>query len=331
MKIIQIFFVPILNTLSYSQINIWPISQVSDSFKQQYFSKKRDYNPLQVGNLWQYYNNEYHIYLTSEIIKDSLINGKTYYKKINYQITPTSTNLVSWERNDTTSGISFMLDFEDVNLNGDSLDELPIDSLENPFWSRYISYKYSFKQPNPFSFFPGPKTVLIKDTNWVKIENDTVISRKFEILEAFWSEMLIEKFGIFSFMLESPISYCNGAIINGRQYGTIVNINNFDTVLPVEFILYNNFPNPFNLSTTIIYSLPFESEVSITIFDLTGRVIKTMNLNNQAAGNKTVMWDGKNDFSKPVSSGAYICTFKALSLEGNGKSFTKSLKLMLLK
>lgn len=101
--------------------------------------------------------------------------------------------------------------------------------------------------------------------------------------------------------------------------------------IPAAFELYQNYPNPFNPSTAISYKLPFESDISITIFDLTGRVTKTMKLSNQAAGNKTAMWDGKNDFGEPLSSGVYICTFKALSLESNGKSFTKSLKLMLLK
>ncbi|MGK9370193.1 hypothetical protein ACSSWA_14950, partial [Melioribacter sp. Ez-97] len=51
-----------------------------------------------------------------------------------------------------------------------------------------------------------------------------MISHRIEILELFWWEEIIESFGTFFFSLESPLSYCTGAIINGRKYGTIVSV-----------------------------------------------------------------------------------------------------------
>ena len=101
--------------------------------------------------------------------------------------------------------------------------------------------------------------------------------------------------------------------------------------IPHEYALLGNYPNPFNPSTMISYALPFESEVSITIYDLTGSIIKSFDLNNQSAGYKDLLWDGRNNYGQLVSSGVYIYTIKAVSLEGNGKSFAKSSKLMLLK
>lgn len=101
--------------------------------------------------------------------------------------------------------------------------------------------------------------------------------------------------------------------------------------IPTEYQLLGNYPNPFNPSTTISYALPFESEVVVNIFDLTGSIIKSFNLNNQTAGYKTLNWDGKNNSGTAVSSGIYIYSIKAVSTEGNGKSFVKSSKLMLLK
>ena len=101
--------------------------------------------------------------------------------------------------------------------------------------------------------------------------------------------------------------------------------------IPNEYALFGNYPNPFNPSTTISYALPFESEVSITIYDLTGSIIKSFVLNSQSAGFKDLLWDGRNNYGQLVSSGVYIYTVMAVSLEGNGKSFAKSSKLMLLK
>lgn len=123
-----------------------------------------------------------------------------------------------------------------------------------------------------------------------------------------------------------------GCVINGVVYGdTTTSIINDYEKQPNEFVLYQNYPNPFNTSTTISYALPFESEVSITIYDLTGSIIKSFMINNQSAGYKDLLWDGRNNYGAEVSSGVYIYTIRAVSLEGNGKSFAKSSKLMLLK
>lgn len=310
MKTIQMYLLLLFNTLSYSQINIWPVSQVSDTFKQQYFSKKRDYNPLQVGNVWQYHDDEYNTYVTTRVVEDSLINGKIYFKKINYQNNPPTTNFVSWERNDTTSGISFMLDFQDVNNNGDSTDELSLDSLELPVWSLYYSYKYSFSRPNPFTFFPGLKRVFVVDSNWCCIEGDTVMSRRFNIFELFWLERIIEKFGIFSFMLESPIRFCNGAIINGRQYGTIVDIKDAGEEIPNELTLGSNYPNPFNSSTTINFRIPgnnqyFEKNknVKLIVYDALGGEISILFNEIVAAGEYSITFNAQD-----LSSGVYFYT-----------------------
>lgn len=45
------------------------------------------------------------------------------------------------------------------------------------------------------------------------------------------------------------------------------------TVLPTEFVLHGNFPNPFNSSTTLLFDLPFQAYVSVTVFDMLGRIV----------------------------------------------------------
>ncbi len=307
MKILNIVLFFILSSLCFAQIDIRYLNDVPESFKEKYYSKPRNYNPLQVGNLWQYYFDDFThpFYLTTRVVKDSVINGKKYFKKIYYQNDPPTTNFVSWERNDTISGVSFMFDFQDVNENGDSLDELPLDSLENPYWSRYTTYKYSFAGPNPFSFFPGEKTVLVGDTNWVSINGDTVISRQFQIEELFWWEMIIEKFGIFAYSLESPIRGCTGAIINGKQYGTIVSVDENVENKSIRFLLGNNYPNPFNPSTTITYSIPNLQNQSLVkirllVYDTLGRVITTLIDEKKPSGTYSITFNAEG-----LASGVY--------------------------
>jgi len=76
--------------------------------------------------------------------------------------------------------------------------------------------------------------------------------------------------------------------------------------IPNKIELSPNFPNPFNASTEIKYSLPFEHKVSITISDILGRKIRILVNENQQPGYKSVIWDGRNDNGETVSSGIYL-------------------------
>lgn len=294
------------SSICIAQINVEYLNDVPAEFKEKYYSQKRDYNPLQVGNVWQYYDAEYDVYSTTTVVKDSIINGKQYFKKLYYETDPPTRNFIAWERNDTTSGVTFMLDFKDINGNGDYLEELPVDSLENHWWTRYTTYKYSFAQPNSFSFFPGEKTTLVGDTNWIKLDGDTVISRDFQIGDLFWWERIIERFGVYAFSLESPIRGCTGAIINGKKYGTIVSVDDTDTGIIGDFMLENNYPNPFNPTTTINFSIPKSQQgnscynVKLIVYDLLGGEVTILVDELKSAGTYSVTFNARG-----LASGVY--------------------------
>lgn len=305
-----------------AQINVEFINDVPESFKEKYYSTPRNYNPLQVGNIWQYYFVDITepFYAVTKVVKDSIINNKQYFKKLYYQTERnlSTLNFISWERNDSISGISFMLDFQDVNENGDSLEELPLDSLENPWYTRYITYKYSFPNPNFFSFYPGIKSTLVKDSNWVFIEGDTLISRNFEILEIFWQETIIDQFGIFSFSQESPNRFCIGAIINGKKYGTIVSVE--DDIRKVKnFQLNQNYPNPFNPTTRISYQIPNDGLVNLVVYNTLGQVVTELVNEPQTSGKYSLQFNASN-----LPSGVYF--YKLQTGE-----FNKVNKMLLLK
>lgn len=101
---------------------------------------------------------------------------------------------------------------------------------------------------------------------------------------------------------------------------TNVEINN-DTS-PANYMLYDNYPNPFNSTTTISYSLPDESLVKIEIYNILGKKITTLVEGKENFGTHQVRWN-----SEDLSSGVYLCRFRA---EGK-QIFERTQKLVLMK
>ena len=77
------------------------------------------------------------------------------------------------------------------------------------------------------------------------------------------------------------------------------------------FALHPNYPNPFNPSTTISYSLPEPSDVSIRIFDILGRSVWNKKDFNKNPGIHRITWYGKNTTGQPLASGVYFIEMKA--------------------
>jgi hypothetical protein len=77
--------------------------------------------------------------------------------------------------------------------------------------------------------------------------------------------------------------------------------------MPTVFKLVQNAPNPFNPVTTVKYDVPFESDVTIQVYDVAGREVRTLVDGSVPAGRHQVVWDGRNDAGESVGSGVYFC------------------------
>jgi hypothetical protein len=77
-----------------------------------------------------------------------------------------------------------------------------------------------------------------------------------------------------------------------------------------DFRLYPNFPNPFNPSTTIKYSIPQSGDVNLIIYNLLGQKIKTLQNSYQQPGVYRLLWDGTNEQGVTVANGIYFCLLK---------------------
>ncbi len=99
----------------------------------------------------------------------------------------------------------------------------------------------------------------------------------------------------------------------------------YKIITPDDYVLENNYPNPFNPSTSIRFTLPMQKEISLKIYDMLGNEVATL-INRQVMekGNHEMTWAGINNNGVSVASGNYIATLSY-------GSFSKSIKMTLLK
>jgi len=76
-------------------------------------------------------------------------------------------------------------------------------------------------------------------------------------------------------------------------------------MIPAVFRAYDSYPNPFNPMTTIMFDLPRDSRVSLRIYDVAGRLVRTLVDENLAAASHTVQWDGTDSSGRRQASGVY--------------------------
>jgi len=107
------------------------------------------------------------------------------------------------------------------------------------------------------------------------------------------------------------------SISQGSIMETIENI-------PNEFALHDNYPNPFNPTTTFRFDVPEVSDVTLNIYNVLGQRVRTFKLQQASAGYHSIKWDATNDFGDPVGAGVYLYQLRA-------NEFVKTKKMVLLK
>lgn len=125
----------------------------------------------------------------------------------------------------------------------------------------------------------------------------------------------------------------NGVHQTGHATSTPASLTDFSTLasdkqgLPKALAITNNFPNPFNPSTTILYTLPSKGTAQLKIFDLLGSEVVTLVNTMEEPGEHRVMWDGRRKDNLPVASGTYIARLLFYDDSGSQQTFTQKLLL----
>jgi hypothetical protein len=106
----------------------------------------------------------------------------------------------------------------------------------------------------------------------------------------------------------------------GKDPGTGIQ----ETAIPLRYTMYQNIPNPFNPTTTIRYDVPVTGgRVTVRIYDVSGRLVRTLVDRVETPGEKRVVWYGRNDRGNSVATGVYFYRMTA-------PGFTMTKKMVLL-
>ena len=108
------------------------------------------------------------------------------------------------------------------------------------------------------------------------------------------------------------------------DYEGFIGVEGYEPPVVYDFSLAPAFPNPFNASTTINYTLPTLAPVKLVVYNMMGQQVKTLIDGTQIAGHHTAVWDGRDAHGSVVSSGIYIYRIKA-------GDFLEHRKMVLLK
>ncbi|MBC8377282.1 MAG: DUF3160 domain-containing protein [FCB group bacterium] len=112
----------------------------------------------------------------------------------------------------------------------------------------------------------------------------------------------------------------------GRELPGVSYTGNQDPIRsqPDAFVLFQSYPNPFNPITTIGYAIPEQASVKLTVFDIRGQEVRTLQDASKLPGTYEIQWNGMDQGGKLVSTGVYFCRLQA-------GSYSQTIKMVYLR
>jgi len=133
-----------------------------------------------------------------------------------------------------------------------------------------------------------------------------------------WVHFIPNEAGLYEAVLAIESNDPDEEIVEIPLIGTALNVTNEADNPPADFNIVGVYPNPFNAATTIAYSLPWYSHMSLTVHDVNGRIVETLVNDNSTPGMHTAILSSNN-----LASGIYI-----IRLAGAGKFTTRKILLL---
>ncbi len=258
--------------------------------------------PTQVGNLWQYYG-AVSLWQDWSILQDSVASDGYRYLYVGFPHYP------GQERWNYRLDSAFSV-YRGAGGWGDTLYRLAADSGD--VWSRagrYYTWVINVYQDIIFG-----RTATVKVIRSGPIHPDSGGSGFY-----FTEQHLASGFGVIYHWEEpSDVAFLSGCIVAGDTFGIITSVPSALDQFPEHFAISQNFPNPFNPYTTFEYSIPTETYIRLSVYDILGSEVAVLIDERKLPGNYKVVFDGSN-----LSSGVYIARMRV-----DGQILTRKITLI---
>jgi len=189
--------------------------------------------------------------------------------------------------------------YYDIPVLGYSLDNLapaPIGTLNATINGVSVDLSWTASSEPDFDYY------IISRDYTVTMENNVQIAVTDQIT---FTDLAIPSGGDYYYQVIAVDIHGNHSDVVSVAHANIFTAID-ESVLPTEFALYRNYPNPFNPTTTFEFALPARQQVNLSIYDLNGHLIETLINSEKQAGNHTIKWNASG-----YSTGIYLYRFDA--------------------
>jgi|GEM_PF-2117302 len=263
--------------------------------------------PLEKGNKWFYscYSNGTEVNpITAEVISDTIIFDNIKCYKVNFAFLPGSN--------------SYMLRCDSNTVyfynSSDNSPSPVVNFMANP-GDNYIIELAPYSSVS--SGYISTVALFNINTNIYEYHLDG-LQQAFVQVSPDFGFTRIEDYGDDASIIPSTSFILKGCILSGIPYGETVSVDK-DKNLVQDFSLQQNYPNPFNAETIIKYTLPGFSSYKIMLYDISGRIVKTLDSGSKDAGTYTYKLSDTG-----LCSGVYFIEIQA-------NNAARHIKILLLK
>ncbi len=223
--------------------------------------------------------------------------------------------------------------FDGTNFIGVSTDALEewdhFDYLEPPYINEYVSVTFPHDEWQTFrgAFTTDYRPPFTEGQVWhfevqtdIKNASIALTFKNLDSLPPNFRAVLLDVSTIQQIdLLKNPeYNFVPDQTSLTREFDLIIGTDSFiqdsdliSKITPKEFSLSQNFPNPFNAGTTLLYKVPVFSHVSIKVLNILGQEVRQLVSQQQEPGVYRINWDGKSQDGRDASSGVYLVRFEA--------------------
>jgi len=215
--------------------------------------------------------------------------------------------------------IDLITDFENSRLNFDVEYNGPIRGIE--FELKYDPSLVNVMSPSLSNFQDNVTVSYIEiEPGILKVLAANLQGGRIEAAEKTFMNIQVEFLGSERDIANVSLNKINLAGGDGALINYVSRKNSSEVkVIPGEFALHQNFPNPFNPSTEIRFDLPAEGKVELAIYNLMGQNIRTLYTDNMTPGYHAIIWNGTNDMGSQVATGMYFYSIQTSEFHATKK------------